>query len=64
LGEGRWSRSMVVESGDQMYVRTMDNGDSDGLNEAAGKRSRSKWKRITMVMKPRGRRSWSSVSGV
>jgi hypothetical protein len=54
----------VVESGDQMYVRTMDNGDSDGLNEAAGKRSRSKWKRITMVMKPRGRRSWSSVSGV
>jgi hypothetical protein len=39
MGEGRWSRSMVVESGGQMYVRIMDNGDGDGSYEAVERRS-------------------------
>jgi hypothetical protein len=63
MGEGRWSTSTMIKSGDQVYVRTMDNGDGDDLNEAVGRRSGSRWPRMTMVVKLRVRGSSPFVSG-
>jgi hypothetical protein len=51
MGEGRWSRSIMIKSGAQVYVRIMDNGDGDGSYEAVERRSGASRKRITMVMK-------------
>jgi hypothetical protein len=57
MSEGRWSRSTMIKSGDQVYVRTMENEDGDDMNEAVGRRSGSRWKRMTMVVKLRVRGS-------
>ena len=41
----------MITSGDQVYVRTMGNGDRDSSYGAVERRSGSMWKRTTMVMK-------------